>query len=170
MDNKKNKYVSFDRWFPVNCDYISELATLTRVCPTARIIFDVLGFLCDSGNNIKTSYTELSCETGLSRQIISKSINVLEDFGFISTSKDGASTIFSLNPLVIKKTYAVRVLENSLYSGKPCAIPDYAMDRKVRVENAFSAGFIRRSGNGKAKSLVNDIRKSILEGKNKNGK
>lgn len=171
-DNKDNKkYVSFDKWFPVNCEYIKELSTLTRVSPTARVLFDIFSFLCDKGNNLRTSYTELGATLGLSRQSISRAVTVLEDFGIVSTSKCGAGFVVSINPLVIKKTYASSVIKNSLYSGKACQVPDCFKDKTVNVDiSNFSTGYIKpHQSSSKAESLVNDIRNSILKGENKNG-
>lgn len=171
-NNDNKRYVSFDKWFPVNCEYIKEISTLTRVSPTARVLLDTFSFLCDKGNNLRTSYTELGAMLGLSRQSISRAVTVLEDFGLVSTSKCGAGFIVSINPLVIKKTYASSVMKNSLYSGKACQVPDYVKDKTVNVDiSNFSTGYIKpQQFSEKAKSLVTDIRNSILEGENENGK
>jgi hypothetical protein len=170
MEDKR--FITFEKWFPVNCEYLRELATVTRVSPTARILFDTFSGICDKGNNIRTNYTELGVMLGLSRQAISRAVCVLEDFGFVSTSKCGTGFLISINPLVTKKTYASSVLKNSFYSGKRCEVPEYAKDKAVNIDKSnLSSGYIKpHKSSGKAKSLVNDIRNSILKGENINGK
>lgn len=166
MEDKR--FITFEKWFPVNCEYLRELATVTRVSPTARILFDTFSGICDKGNNIRTNYTELGVMLGLSRQSISRAVTVLEDFGLVSTSKCGTGFLISINPLVTKKTYASSVLKNSFYSGKRCEVPEYAKDKTVNIDKSnLSSGYIKpHKSSGKAKSLVNDIRNSILEGEN----
>lgn len=170
MEDKR--FITFEKWFPVNCEYLRELATVTRVSPTARILFDTFSGICDKGNNIRTNYTELGVMLGLSRQAISRAVCVLEDFGLVSTSKCGTGFLISINPLVTKKTYASSVLKNSFYSGKRCEVPDYAKDKSVNIDKSnLSSGYIKpQQSSQKAKSLVNDIRNSILKGENNNGK
>ena len=63
MEDKR--YITFEKWFPVNCEYLCEIATVTRVSPTARILFDTFSGICDKGNNLRTNYTELSAMLGL---------------------------------------------------------------------------------------------------------
>ena len=170
MEDKR--YITFEKWFPVNCEYLCEIATVTRVSPTARILFDTFSGICDKGNNLRTNYTELSAMLGLSRQSISRAVCVLEDFGLVSTSKCGTGFLISINPLVIKKTHASSVLKNSFYSGKRCEVPDYAKDKTVNIDKSnFSAGYIKPHKSSEEKqNLVNDIRNSILKGENENGK
>lgn len=144
-DNKNKKIIDWDKWFPFNLECIDPLLTMGRNShPSIIILLYICSIMDRKRNCIITNKSELCREVHFDTKTLTKALNVLEEYKFISMERKGTSLLIFVNPYAIKKTSTTTVLKYGGFSGGICSIPDNEKYIVTVPKESISSGFITR--------------------------
>lgn len=144
-DNKNKKIIDWDKWFPFNLECIDPLLTMGRNShPSLIILLYICSVMDRKRNCIITNKSELCREVHFDSKTLTKALNVLEEYKFISMERKGTSLLIFVNPYAVKKTTTSTVLKYGGFSGGICSIPDNEKYIVTVPKESISSGFITR--------------------------
>ena len=139
------KFIEWDKWFPFNMECIDPLLTMGRNShPSIIILLYICSIMDRKRNCIVTNKSELCREVHFDTKTLTKALNVLEEYKFISIERKGTSLLIFVNPYAIKKTSTTTVLKYGGFSGGICSIPDNEKYIVTVPKESISSGFITR--------------------------
>lgn len=152
LDNDTGKYVEWDKWFPINMDSIEPLLTMSRNSSSSIVIFLYICSIMDRKRNcMSTTKRELCRELYLDIKTVSRALNTLCEYKFISIDRKGNSMLIFVNPYAVKKTSTSTVLKYGGFAGGICSIPDGEKYVINVPKESISSGFVTKVRNSIAK-------------------
>lgn len=154
LDNDTNKYVEWDKWFPINMDSIEPILTMSRNSPSSIIIFLYICSIMDRKRNcMATTKREICRELYFDIKTVTRALNTLCEYKFISIDRKGTSMLIFVNPYAVKKTSTSTVLKYGGFTGGICSIPDGEKYVINVPKESISSGFVTKVRNTIAKLL-----------------
>lgn len=152
LDNDTNKYVEWDKWFPINMDSIESILTMSRNSPSSMVIFLYICSIMDRKRNcMATTKREICRELYFDIKTVSRALNTLCEYKFISIDRKGNSMLIFVNPYAVKKTSTSTVLKYGGFTGGICSIPDGEKYVINVPKESISSGFVTKVRNTIAK-------------------
>lgn len=152
LDNDTNKYVEWDKWFPINMDSIEPILTMSRNSHSSMVIFLYICSIMDRKRNcMATTKREICRELYFDIKTVSRALNILCEYKFISIDRKGNSMLIFVNPYAVKKTSTSTVLKYGGFAGGICCIPDGEKYIINVPKESISSGFVTKVRNTIAK-------------------
>lgn len=152
LDNDTNKYVEWDKWFPINMDSIEPILTMSRNSPSSMVIFLYICSIMDRKRNcMATTKREICRELYFDIKTVSRALNTLCEYKFISIDRKGNSMLIFVNPYAVKKTSTSTVLKYGGFAGGISSIPDGEKYVINVPKESISSGFVTKVRNTIAK-------------------
>lgn len=149
---KKTKIIDWDRWFPFNLECIDSIITMSRNSSSSIVIFLYICSIMDRKRNcMVTTKRELCRELYLDIKTVSRALNTLCEYKFISIDRKGNSMLIFVNPYAVKKTSTSTVLKYGGFAGGICSIPDGEKYVINVPKESISSGFVTKVRNTIAK-------------------
>ncbi len=135
---KREKNSPFSRWTQFNNEHTKELMMLAIKYPKAHAILYFLVDQMDSYNACICSANVMSEVLGVSRQTISKNVQLLKKLGFIAVLKSGNTNVYTINDKVYWKSWGNKRQYSKFPANVVLAMSEQDEDYQISFEEIKS--------------------------------